>query len=85
MYFTSLLIGISAVYLLIYGVGKNTADAFQQAEYPSSLGGAGANTGTKQESNYQRNTVDGNMITSVMRGATNSEQSVTDDNGEILE
>jgi hypothetical protein len=78
MYITTLIFGLSALYLLTYGVGS-AATATAPPSYPIELGGDGASTGTKQETYYQRNTVDGNMITSVMKGATNSEQSVSDD------
>lgn len=76
MFIVTLLLGMSAVYVLMYGSGKESS-AEDPSSYPATLGGPGANTGTQQEQYYQRNTVDTNMIATIKRH-TNSEQPLDD-------
>ena len=58
---TAVLLGLSAIYVLIYGSGKH-ASVEVPSSYPATLGGPGANDGGQQEQHYKRNTVDTNMI-----------------------
>ncbi len=77
MMITAVLLGLSAIYVLIYGSGKH-ASVEVPSSYPATLGGPGANDGGQQEQHYKRNTVDTNMITYIKQH-TNSEQPLEDD------
>ena len=76
MFITTLLIGLSALYLLTYGSGKE-ASVEEPSDYPASLGGKHANTGDRQEQYHQRSSVDTNMI-ATFKDATYSEQPLDD-------
>jgi len=52
---TFVVIGLAAVYVLVYGTTPLRQHLTTPSERPAALGGPGANTGTAYEQGFQRN------------------------------